>query len=500
MKTNIRRWQTAAPIALFTATALLAGCSSGSDDKEQPPAPQQPTRVHDERTFTVIEQASAYALAFEPLAGADSFYGRYDGIHGEAAYRIEVPKDWNGMLVMYAHGYAGEGEALTVSNPSIRRWLIENGYAWAASSYSANYYDVRAGVEDTNKLANQFVDLVAAGGRTVAAPTKIYITGHSMGGHVAAAAVEEETYATAANKVQYNGSVPMCGVTGDTYQFEYLMHFTFAAQHLAAEENEALALTSRPATNFNADAINAVLWETVPALGTPGVTTAQGDKLAGIVRNLSGGDRPVFDIGFRSFWYGTVMGTGGRDGTVAGILAKDLSGNIGTVYQFDNDIALSAEERAFNNSILRVSGDPDANAIRSDGVRWIPVINGEFKVPVVTIHGLGDLYVPFKHEQIYRQRAEQNGNGYWLVQRAIRTPGHCDFTYQEQVEAFVDMLRWEQQGVKPSGDNVIDATVVSDPAYGCAFTRAPVGSEMDIVGIPLVMSRTGIPACPATEG
>jgi len=82
---------------------------------------------------------------------------------------------------MYAHGYAGTGPELNARPPSIRRYLIQNGYAWAASSYAKNYYDVRAGVEDTNALANQFVAIAAKNTRTLIAPSKIYITGHSMG-------------------------------------------------------------------------------------------------------------------------------------------------------------------------------------------------------------------------------------------------------------------------------------------------------------------------------
>src|SRR5262245_59105356 len=31
------------------------------------------------------------------------------GIHNGAPYRIEVPAGWNGKLVVFAHGYEGEG-------------------------------------------------------------------------------------------------------------------------------------------------------------------------------------------------------------------------------------------------------------------------------------------------------------------------------------------------------------------------------------------------------
>lgn len=79
-------------------------------------------------------------------------------MHKNAGYRIEVPDAWNGKLVMYAHGFRGAQSAdlaagrdyraeLTVdSPPRLREYLIANGYAWAASSYSKNEYNITAGV------------------------------------------------------------------------------------------------------------------------------------------------------------------------------------------------------------------------------------------------------------------------------------------------------------------------------------------------------------------
>ncbi len=430
----------------------------------KPPVSHSESRAQDSRVFVPIVSPLA------ELPGLPS--ERWTGIYEGSSYQIEVPPNWNGMLVMYAHGFRGQGPELTVGPPPIRPWLLQQGYAWAASSYSKNYYDVRAGIEDTNALALAFSELTGK-----AAPSKTYITGHSMGGHVAAAAVEAETYATANNRVVYDGSVPMCGVTGDVYEFEYLMNFTLAAQHLAGQ-----GPTSFPATDFQAKLpqIIGALWDSYPTDPSP-----QGEKLEGIVRELSGGDRPIFAEGFRTSLQSVVLGTGGRDGTVDGILADSLSGNLATRYQFDTNKAMSREEREFNDSIIRVIGYAPANSIRPDGLRWIPVVNGQFNVPVVSIHTLGDLYVPFKHQQIYRRNAEANGNGELLVQRAIRAPSHCDFSYQEQVEAMADMLRWEQEGIKPAGDEVLNPRVVADPAYGCTFTRNE--------GVP---TRALLPACP----
>jgi hypothetical protein len=80
-----------------------------------------------------------------------------------------------------------------------------------------------------------------------------------------------------------------------------------------------------------------------------------------------------------------------------------------------------------------------------------------------------------------------------LVQRAIRAPGHCDFTVAEQVAAFDDMVAWEQTGVRPQGDEVLDAATVADPAYGCRFT-VNAGGPYDN---PNTLTARGLmPACP----
>ena len=97
-------------------------------------------------------------LPFTALAGTTTT--RLWGVHGGAGYRIEVPENWNGDLVLYAHGFRGAGLELTVSNPPFRAYLIQHGFAWAASSYATNGYDVTQGVKDTHGLGNRFNGLV----------------------------------------------------------------------------------------------------------------------------------------------------------------------------------------------------------------------------------------------------------------------------------------------------------------------------------------------------
>src|ERR1700754_659771 len=88
-----------------------------------------------------------YTVDNPPLAPA-IVHGRpsrvLQGVHGHAAYDIEVPPRWNGDLLMWAHGFRGETRELTVDPPGygLRQRLLDQGYAWAASSYYANDYDV----------------------------------------------------------------------------------------------------------------------------------------------------------------------------------------------------------------------------------------------------------------------------------------------------------------------------------------------------------------------
>ena len=456
--------------ALALAIPVLLSACGGSDEPAAvtPVAVAEETRPHDSRTFT---PAAPTATTFDAMATAVtdtvamSTTSRWAGVLNGAGYLVEVPANWNGKLVMYAHGYAGTGAALGVNPPSIRRYLVQNGYAWAASSYAKNYYDVRAGVEDTNALALQLVAIAAKNARTLVAPSKIYITGVSMGGHITAAAIEDEAAATAVNKVKYAGAVPMCGVVGDTELFNQFAAMQVTAQAIAG-------VPSYPSNKWSE--INTLVTNTLFTT-FPSVPTAKGQQYLSVLQNITGGPRPMFNLGIAfGGSFPSAYGTFGSDGTVTGILTKNVLDTNAYTYVIDGDVAGSA---ALNAAALKLTAVADANRLRTDGLRWIPKINGEFKIPVVSIHTLGDLFVPFSMEQTYQKRVAAKGNSTWLVQRAIRGVSHCDFTINEQVDAFDAMIKWESTGVKPAGDDVVTAAVVAAPTYGCTFTKNTLGPD-----------------------
>ena len=411
--------------------------------KQENNSPAEKSNLNQATTPYYVDKSK---LPFEGLPGYES--DRYWGVHNGAGYRIEVPKNWNGELVLYAHGYRGQGLELTVSNPTnLREHLLKEGYAWAASSYSTNGYDVAQGVKDTHALGNFFKGLVGN-------PTKTYITGHSMGGHITA--VMAEQYANS-----YVGAFPMCGVTGDTDLFDYFTSYNLVAQSLIGIEKEN--------QKFPADAQYTA--KTVPAIQAKMEFAKFADfnplakKLKAVTENLTGGDRPLFDLAFESY-KNFLLGQNTTDSSY-GVAAGNVVNTADLVYQLDNDPAISLEEQALNDSVRRVTADPQA---KQQGLTGVPKVTGNIKIPVITMHDIGDLFVPFSMEQTYAKRINENGKSDLFVSRAIRGISHCDFTSQEEVAGFDALVNWVEKGEKPAGDDILNPQAVADPKFGTKFT------------------------------
>jgi hypothetical protein len=311
-----------------------------------------------------------------------------------------------------------------------------------------------------------------------------------MGGHITAAAIEAEAQANAVNKTKYNGAVPMCGVVGDNELFNYFAGYQVAAQQLAG-----LPMVSFPQNDFAAisPAIQSALWTTFPTQ-----TNAQGDKLKNIVAYLSGGPRPFFAEGWSNAGnQGNIWASIGGDGTISGILNANILDTTALTYKPDaSSAATTALDTAFNNSVFKIKPTPDANLLRRDGLRWIPQVNGDIGIPVVTIHTLGDLFVPFRMEQVYAARTKAKGTDKWLVQRAIRDVGHCAFTAAEAAKAFDDMVKWEAGGPKPAGDDVSTPATLAAASYGCTHTNNTPSLEDYTAPAGRAAFQANYPACP----
>jgi hypothetical protein len=386
-------------------------------------------------------------LPFDAIPGLAST--REWGIHNGAGYRIEVPQNWNGKLVMWAHGYRGTGPELTVDDHPLRPFLIANGYAWAASSYSKNAYDPAQGAKDTHALTTFF------NGR-FGKPSRTYITGASMGGHVTGVVAEQWPQS-------YDGAMPICGVLGDYELFDYFLDFNVGAQALSGVNK------SYP---YGADYLTATVTATKAGLGPffPFALNANGQNFKSMIQLRSGGVRPMFEQGWIYWNYlagDFLFGLGVGDGTLPrqpGVAVQ----NTDVTYQFDSNPAQTAAENLFNQTVQRLKADPQAR--RTNGLANVTPTTGDLKIPMLTLHTLGDLFVPFHMEIEYANRVKAKGWSQNLVQRATRDVGHCTFAPSELATTFVDLVKWVEGGVKPAGDDVLDPAAVANPTFGCKWT------------------------------
>jgi hypothetical protein len=148
-----------------TSVRSAVPARSATTDPGERPAPA-PVEVRPEPEGITLADP-----AFEPLPGARAEFGRLGG----AVYQIEIPDEWNSRLVMWMHGFGEFAPEANVGPPDFRRYLIANGYAWAASSYSSTSLIPQRGADETAALWDHFV-------REHGRPDFTYASGLSMGG------------------------------------------------------------------------------------------------------------------------------------------------------------------------------------------------------------------------------------------------------------------------------------------------------------------------------
>lgn len=414
---------------------------------------------------------------FAPLAGSSVFTGV---LHG-SAYRIEVPAHWNRTLVMFAHGFAGTGSVVKVDNPQLRSFFIAHGYAWAASSYRRNGYNVGDGVQDTHDLLVHFPALSQH-----AKPRAVYMTGLSMGGEITA--VEIERY-----RRQFVGAMPYCGVLGANHLFDYFLGANVTAAALTGTPIR-YPLTAAAGAAYTPSYDRTVQQE-LPELGIstdPGAKsftthlTPNGAQWSAAVEQLSGGSRPGF-AGALAYWnsfgfppltdipflFGLYPGLSG--GTI-GYANGNVAGNIHTSYQLDGNPALSAAERSLNRTVLRVrpTDTPTSDPARSE----LPTIAGDPRIPVLSLHDIGDLFVPLKMDQLYARQLAAHHRSRLFADRVIRGTGHCEFTDQELATGFTDLVAWVRTGHQAAGDDILNRTAVARATFGCRFTDPTKGAHV----------------------
>jgi pimeloyl-ACP methyl ester carboxylesterase len=339
-----------------------------------------------------------------------------------ALYALYFPAEWNGDLVLYAHGYTNPAAPLALPGwppnlNDLRDELMALGYGVAWSSYSENGYEVRDGVIRTRQLRGLFTS-------NFGAPDKTYVMGHSMGGLMSVMVAEK-------NPGLYAGALPMCGpIGGGAMEIDYVYHVRVLFDYFFPGVIPGNALEVPEGLDFGTDVAPAVI-DAVVADPEAAMEMAAVDQI----------DLPYSDFGE----------------LINSILNPIFFNIIGTEDFFDRmhhtffensatTYAGSSDDVALNAGVDRFEATPDA---RNYLEHWYQP-RGNLEIPVLAIHTTMDPAVALVHESVYAAIVDAAGTSDLLVQRIIDRYGHCTFTTAEQLDAFQDLVSWVETGVAPT--------------------------------------------------
>ena len=341
-------------------------------------------------------------LLLLPIAG---FSQKFDlGEINGANYLICIPDDWNQGLIMYAHGYESIGEETEPFEEKVNEFVeifTSRGFAFAASAYKRQGLVIKDGIEDTEALRSYFE-------LNYGKPEICIITGHSMGGIITLATIEN--YPS-----EYNGAMPMCGWLAPVHSLMKNVLDMLVTYDYLFDDNNGEILTGE---FIEPDTIREKLGK------KPELTRLFAEHF-----RIREADLPEM-IGFNQYTFKETVGWMG------GIPV----GNTGTIYSGfgDNDSAL-------NRNLLRYPTDPEAEAY---AVQY-NTPTGRITDPVLALHTTYDPVVSVYSYRYYEEATAIRQTGDLFVQQYVVRDGHCYFTEEETGNALDQLLLWIREGKRP---------------------------------------------------
>ncbi|MCY3567296.1 MAG: hypothetical protein OXH38_01615 [Chloroflexi bacterium] len=376
--------------------------------------------------------------AFDPAPGARVDHGVIEG----AGYRIELPEQWNGELLLWAHGFrglndegTGHSERLTFDDIPARDVIIGQGFGWATSTYRANGYVPGLGVDDLLRVKDRVAELARP-------PSRTFIAGGSMGGATAQLMAQEFPDEIAA-------ALAFCPAMGNIWVVDYLVAWHALAHYLIGHEPRQL------------DVAGMIEWGS--ALGTvegSGLRlTPSGEQFVALIKDFTGGERWGFEEGLHQQWnvsfaLGAVLWPDIVDsGTPAPGSVIEISGSQPPAdtkdHVYSSDRAAGIDLDRLNAEVIRVASDP---VRRNDPGIGLP--SGQLTVPLLAMTTTGDLFTPIHLTRDYQKLLADRGNSANLVVQPIRRAGHCSFSERESLGALTSIIAWLGFGFAPPGDDL----------------------------------------------
>jgi hypothetical protein len=359
-------------------------------------------------------------------AGTPAFADQVvDGQLGPGAlYRLVRPTNWNGTLLLYAHGYVPGTAPIALPEEAnlFVALLAPRGYALAFSSYSENGWAVKDGAQRTHQLLGIFSSQFGS-------PTRIYMGGASMGGLIAIELVEEHPGV-------FVGALAACAASGGSrLQYDYL-----------GNTRALFDLLYPDVLPGNAGGVPAGL-DLSTAIAQP-ATMAMLTNPAGAMTIASIVQTPV------PFSTGPQLVESIVTALVGNALASsDLIPKLPGSRYFDNTAVTYASPFLPPPVLADINARVDRFEASQSALNYLEhhyQPSGDLRMPMLMLSHALDPVVPGFHRVAYRNTVEAAGHGDLLVQRTVNRYGHCDFTPTEIASAVLDLIAWVEFGIKPT--------------------------------------------------
>jgi pimeloyl-ACP methyl ester carboxylesterase len=325
-----------------------------------------------------------------------------------AAFRIDVPENWNGVLLVYCHGYSSRPGTFSVEKPNAASRLNAAGFAVAQSGYAAGGWAVQEAMQDTEALRRYFI-------RKYGKPKETYITGHSMGGFLTMALLESVPSG-------YDGGLALCGplapastfILRNVFDLRVVFDYYFPGA-LPSPAKVPSEFAMSPAKNAEIEQLLDGKPEAAAALR----------RVASIKTNKELASALVF------FTY----------------ILKDLQER-GGGNPFDNRDTIydrTGDDNAVNDGVMRYTADVKA----AEYVKEYFTPTGRLARPMIHLHTTYDPLVPASIPNIYANMARQAGAGHLFVQQYAKVDGHCTMSPVDILNGLSDLRTWVIKGQRP---------------------------------------------------
>ena len=387
-----------------------------------------------------------------PVTQAHATIGPLDlsgELHG-APYRIRVPENWNGTLLVFAHGYRDKADhpgeidnrnADIAPSAALEAPLLAQGFALAGTAFKDNGWAIGDAILDAKNLAVFFHSEVAKPDRTIFWAASV--------GTIAALKSMEQF-----NGI-FDGGLCLCAVgAGSTRVWDNGLGLYLAYDVVfGIPPSWGTAGEDRNDLDFDTE----VLAKLIPELSN--IANFPKFEFLRLVAGTPGrGINPPPPPAFYPNWVVTDMFflTEAR---------AELQRRAGGPYvqNLDHDYSLTNAEKAYLMGIglpgavidgwlaaMNARRDIKADTSARNYVRNNTDYNGKIRNPLLTMHTIVDPLVAVSNENAYAELIASQNREELLFQTFTSGIGHCAFTGPQVLTAVGAIDQWVRTGVRPT--------------------------------------------------